>query len=1255
MSTQTGEQSPRTTVQDPDVSSDRPKSSDRPRRLSATRDDFVPGSWSDRINYQYERAFNGIGNCVGKNPGITCCMTFAVLIAFAVGPLFAAKLYDTPLDLWVERGSRLIDEMAFIEDNFEQNFNRNQYLLFSDDGNDVTTASRMQEHLDQIEYVITNSAVQVDDLNYDWFTLCDRDQYLGLPMPCKYYSVFQCFKEGGRDLAFDEQWLRMYYSALNMEMVIPNQYITKSGLSGSDDWKNRYEIGALYCNGWKDDVVIPEAATMGEPFHVEAELLKVVMEIGFGNSYWNNDGTVKAVPGTSTSTPVLTTILKECWNRWVKHDNASFVAYPDSASYGSMAATVSGWIDDNSDSGVTYEEWRTWFLTDIPATEDPTSEYAFKTNLRKWINWHPSFERIRRTMDPVVHDRNDRYKGKMPFTQITNATALMSTFGIQSEIALATLIGGCLNDDGSLKTGDQTPQLTQEYINSIKHGFYDSNLTLTPKEVDEYLCYRDRSQLSVDQIQYAKDILLKYEDHWLDNANRAQGISTAQTDRYSSRTINDLESEAADANVSLIMLGYVTLIAFVAVSLGSGSPWRSRIFIGLLGILMIVLSVAAAFGLWSYCGLEITPSQMQILPLLALGLGADNVFVLVMNTVNEEGKEPHTILAENYQKSLSSITLTSFTNAICFLVCALMPLPQLSYFGGSAIMVIFFNWIVVTFGLGPLIVWDLKRQNDGRADCFVCRKVSKDYRDLESKSNIGLFYTYLLTPAGIIITLVSFISVACVAAYGITEMGVGLRLSDALPEDHYATSFLSSREDYFTLHGTSLYLGRGFKDGKSKAWEYNQPEGLAILHKQLVPAMSELDQANPILNFDVITWLHPFEEYLYRNDNYEYKSSFVEEESLYYECFDSTEESANPITVADFDAAVTGCFDVKCVSFTWNEVNKQYKPCTYVYTDDDDDLWWKNSEAPWVVTREESGWVTIIPAILAKEVGFVDIVDGFFKTEAGVSASKSVIYNADKSEIIGIETSAAFDVGYGTEEWEKCIKDTRSVTDNSASWWQDDKSTRIPVFPNSFYFSLMEQYLNVADYLHISLLAALLCAGLVLFFFLLSFKAALAVFISLLLVAVDVYGFSHFADLTLNGLMALNIVVAVGIAVEFNAHFARFYMLSSSSHGPNKNPEGHNDVKSRIILAAEAVFLPVTLAAISTLLGVFPVAFTSFPYFRDYFFLLYVYIILFSWLHGLVFLPVLLYLLAPGKLQNYEDDSENDSNIENVVRTDLIE
>ena len=71
-------------------------------------------------------------------------------------------------------------------------------------------------------------------------------------------------------------------------------------------------------------------------------------QTGLFESYWNNDGTVKAVPGTSTSTPVLTTILKECWNRWVKHDNASFVAYPDSASYGSMAATVSGWIDDNS-------------------------------------------------------------------------------------------------------------------------------------------------------------------------------------------------------------------------------------------------------------------------------------------------------------------------------------------------------------------------------------------------------------------------------------------------------------------------------------------------------------------------------------------------------------------------------------------------------------------------------------------------------------------------------------------------------------------------------------------------------------------------------------------------------------------------------------------------------------------------------------------------------------------------------------------
>ena len=59
-----------------------------------------------------------------------------------------------------------------------------------------------------------------------------------------------------------------------MELIIPNQYVTKAGFSETSDYENRYAIGALYCYGWKDDVIVPEAAIMGDPFHV---LLLVVL------------------------------------------------------------------------------------------------------------------------------------------------------------------------------------------------------------------------------------------------------------------------------------------------------------------------------------------------------------------------------------------------------------------------------------------------------------------------------------------------------------------------------------------------------------------------------------------------------------------------------------------------------------------------------------------------------------------------------------------------------------------------------------------------------------------------------------------------------------------------------------------------------------------------------------------------------------------------------------------------------------------
>eukprot|EP00483_Globobulimina_turgida_P000316 UN00316 len=59
------------------------------------------------------------------------------------------------------------------------------------------------------------------------------------------------------------------------------------------------------------------------------------------------------------------------------------------------------------------------------------------------------------------------------------------------------------------------------------------------------------------------------------------------------------------------------------------------------------------------------------------------------------------------------------------------------------------------------------------------------------------------------------------------------------------------------------------------------------------------------------------------------------------------------------------------------------------------------------------------------------------------------------------------------------------------------------------------------------------------------------------------------------------------------------------------------------------MFTPVSLGALTTLIGVAPIAGAQFPYFRQYYFTLYVMIVLFGWLNGVIFQVVILSFIPP--------------------------
>lgn len=151
----------------------------------------------------------------------------------------------------------------------------------------------------------------------------------------------------------------------------------------------------------------------------------------------------------------------------------------------------------------------------------------------------------------------------------------------------------------------------------------------------------------------------------------------------------------------------------------------------------------------------------------------------------------------------------------------------------------------------------------------------------------------------------------------------------------------------------------------------------------------------------------------------------------------------------------------------------------------------------------------------------------------------------------------------------------------------------------------------------VSLLMCLALITVVSFLFLFHPSAVAIVTIMIGITVIEILGFFSHIGLKANGPAAMNLILAVGLCVEFNAHIARHYVTSRGSR------------QDRAHAALAVMGGPVLLGAVSTFLGVAFLAAAKFPYFVLYFFNMYSIIIFLGLLNGMFLLPVLLSLVGP--------------------------
>jgi len=175
-------------------------------------------------------------------------------------------------------------------------------------------------------------------------------------------------------------------------------------------------------------------------------------------------------------------------------------------------------------------------------------------------------------------------------------------------------------------------------------------------------------------------------------------------------------------------------------------------------------------------------------------------------------------------------------------------------------------------------------------------------------------------------------------------------------------------------------------------------------------------------------------------------------------------------------------------------------------------------------------------------------------------------------------------------------------------------------FPYMFMYLYYEQYAIITHEALLNLGLALVAVFVICMVILANFGATILVIICVILVDVNILGLMHLWGLTIDSVAIINLVLAIGLSVDYSVHVAHAFLQTPGTK------------QERVDKALEEMGTAVVHGAFSTFLAVLVLS-TSKSYIFRIFFKQFFGICIFGAAHGLVFLPTLLSLVGPAYVE----------------------